>query len=324
MLVPKVASATSIKEYRPIACCSTLYKLISKIITAKLKMVVDSIVGPAQVAFIEGRNILDNMIIAHKLVKGYTQKGVSPRCCIKVDIRKAYDSVEWPFLRMILLEFGIADKISISLLLERFTHFCEVSGLKDNMKKSALYIDGVPREFKEMILQEMKFTLGELPFKYLGVPLSSKKLSIQKWMPLIEKITARHNCWIAKFLSYSGRFQLIKSVTGSSQPSMRALIAWDTICMPMPAGELNVLDIYSWNKASICKLLWAITTNKDTLWIQWIHSFYIKDQNVMALDTPKQACWLIRKIFDTRDWFILKRPIDDLTKYYKQEKFSSK
>ncbi|XP_075076893.1 uncharacterized protein LOC142163499 [Nicotiana tabacum] len=48
-------------------------------------------------AFIEGRNILDNVIMAHELIKGYSQKAVSPICMIKVDIRKAYDSVEWSF-----------------------------------------------------------------------------------------------------------------------------------------------------------------------------------------------------------------------------------
>ncbi|XP_019239207.1 PREDICTED: uncharacterized protein LOC109219222 [Nicotiana attenuata] len=60
-----------------------------------------------------------------------------------------------------------ADKVSINLLLERFNHFSKVSGLKANMEKSAIYIAGVTREFKEMILEEMQFILGELPFKYL-------------------------------------------------------------------------------------------------------------------------------------------------------------
>lgn len=119
-LVPKVASPTYVKEYRSIACCTTLYKVIAKILTEKLKIVVDYVVGPAQSAFIEGRNILDNVILAHELVKGYTQKGVSPRCLIKIDIRKTYDSVEWPFLRMILLEYGMPVKI-VELIMECVT-----------------------------------------------------------------------------------------------------------------------------------------------------------------------------------------------------------
>jgi len=72
--------------------------------------VVDYLVGSSRSTFIEGRNILDNVIIAHELVKGYSRKGVSPRCIVKVDIRKAYDSMDSGFLRMVLIEFGFPGK----------------------------------------------------------------------------------------------------------------------------------------------------------------------------------------------------------------------
>ncbi|KAH0714734.1 hypothetical protein KY284_007639 [Solanum tuberosum] len=75
------------------------------VITARLKKVVDKLVEESQTAFISGRSILDNVIVVHELVKGYFQKGLSPRCLIKIDIRKAYDSLEWNFLKMVLLEF---------------------------------------------------------------------------------------------------------------------------------------------------------------------------------------------------------------------------
>uniref|UniRef100_A0A1U7YVC8 Uncharacterized protein LOC104248562 n=1 Tax=Nicotiana sylvestris TaxID=4096 RepID=A0A1U7YVC8_NICSY len=232
-------------------------------------------------------------------------------------------------------DFNYHPKYGIhQLLMDRFNHFSEVSGLKANMEKSVLYIAGVTKEFKKMILEEMQFILGELPFKYLGVPLSSKKLTVQQCMPLIEKITSRINCWTAELLSYSGKLQLLKSVifemqtywahvflvpkkilkliisacrtflwTGRGEPSRRALIAWDIVCIPFSAGGLNVLDIHIWNKAALCKLLWAVSAKKDTL---WIHSYYIKGQDSMRMDTPKQACWLVRKIFDMRYWFLEK------------------
>ncbi|XP_070002527.1 secreted RxLR effector protein 78-like [Nicotiana tabacum] len=63
------------------------------------------------------RNILNNVILAHELIKGYTQKAVSPSCMIKVDIRKAYDSVEWSFLRDLILELGIPYKM-VNLIME--------------------------------------------------------------------------------------------------------------------------------------------------------------------------------------------------------------
>ncbi|XP_060192448.1 uncharacterized protein LOC132621967 [Lycium barbarum] len=195
-----------------------------------------------------------------------------------------------------------ADKGSIQLLLEAFNHFSRVSGLQANLKKSSFYVAGVPEEFKRQILQQMQFTMGEIPFKYLGVPLSSRKLNIQQCLPLVEKIVTRIRCWSSKWLSYSGRLQLIKSVlyemqtywgqvfllpqkivkmvntvrriflwTGSAETSKKALVAWDTMCLPKAAGELNIIDFAKWNKAAICKLLWALSHKKDTLWVQWTH-----------------------------------------------------
>lgn len=109
-LVPKVSSPTTVKDYRPIACCTTLYKLISKIITRRLKEVISDIVGLAQSAFIEGRSIVDNILFSHEIFKGYSRKGVSPRCVMKIDLRKAYDSLEWSFLHQILAAYGFPAK----------------------------------------------------------------------------------------------------------------------------------------------------------------------------------------------------------------------
>ncbi|XP_019227287.1 PREDICTED: uncharacterized protein LOC109208612 [Nicotiana attenuata] len=180
----------------------------------------------------------------------------------------------------------LADKISIQLMMKAFEHFSAVSGLKAYMEKSSLYITGVDQQLQNQIYDEMHFAVGEIPFKYLGVPLSSKKITVQQCMPLVERMIARIRCWTTKFLSYSGRVQLIKSVLFEIQTY------WSQ----------NFL-IPKKNKATISKLLWAITAKKDTLWVQWIHSFYIKGKSISTMETPKQACWLVRKIFDARKWY---------------------
>ncbi|XP_060195229.1 uncharacterized protein LOC132624469 [Lycium barbarum] len=272
----------------------------------------DFIVGPSQPAFIEGRNTLDNVIVAHELIKGYNNKGVSPRCIIKVDIRKAYDSVEWPFLKMVLLEFGIpyklvelimrcvstvnyslllnggltpsfqakkglrADSHYIQMMLQCFEHFSEISRLKANMEKSCLYIARVTPDFISDLIDKFHFTVGEIPFKYLGVPLSSRKLIIGQCMPLVEKIAAR-----------------VK----------KALVSWETLCKPKSAGGLNILDFYTWNKAAISKLLWAVAMKKDKFWVLWIHSYYIKGKRMEDMVIPKQSSWIVRKILAARGWF---------------------
>lgn len=98
-LVPKKSDASNIGDFRPISLCNVIYKTITKFFANRLKLVVDEVVGIEQGAFIPGRDITDNILIAHELVKHYERKWLSPRACIKVDLRKAFDSISWSFLR---------------------------------------------------------------------------------------------------------------------------------------------------------------------------------------------------------------------------------
>lgn len=86
------------KEYRLIACCTVLYKVIAKILTARMKAVIATVINEAQLGFISGRKIADNIILATELVKAYQRKQISLGCITKIDLQKAYDSVEWVYL----------------------------------------------------------------------------------------------------------------------------------------------------------------------------------------------------------------------------------
>ena len=61
------------------------------------------------------------------------------------------------------------------------------------------------------------FSKREILFRYLGVPFSSKNLSISQRQPLIDKIMGKINTWTTKFLSFVGRLQLVNSVLSAMQ-----------------------------------------------------------------------------------------------------------
>ncbi|GKC49970.1 RNA-directed DNA polymerase, eukaryota, reverse transcriptase zinc-binding domain protein, partial [Tanacetum coccineum] len=105
-LVPKLQTPLKITDYRPIACCNVVYKCISKVITNRLKEGLGSIVDSNQSAFIPGRQISDNIFLAQEFMHGYGRKGGAQRCAFKVDIEKAYDTVDWDFLKIALQRFG--------------------------------------------------------------------------------------------------------------------------------------------------------------------------------------------------------------------------
>ena len=67
-LVPKVPNPSSMHDYRPISCCNTIYKRISKIIGARIKRCIPDIICPAQIAFVKGRSIADNILLTQELV----------------------------------------------------------------------------------------------------------------------------------------------------------------------------------------------------------------------------------------------------------------
>ena len=92
-----------------------------------------------------------------------------------------------------LLLFSRGDLNSIKELHKCFTEFSQASGLQANLNKSSIYCGGVQKEVRQQIVQQLGYTIEELPFKYLGVPLSSKKLNTIQWYPLIDKNMARIN-----------------------------------------------------------------------------------------------------------------------------------
>ncbi|KAL2247981.1 UNVERIFIED_CONTAM: hypothetical protein Sindi_2650400 [Sesamum indicum] len=66
-----------------------------KLIVQRLSVILDKLISPCQAAFVPGRSIGDNIMLAQELFMGYNLAHRPPRCALKVDIRKAYDTVEW-------------------------------------------------------------------------------------------------------------------------------------------------------------------------------------------------------------------------------------
>ncbi|CAN1304339.1 Transposon TX1 uncharacterized 149 kDa protein [Linum perenne] len=102
-LIPKVKSPSQVREFRPISCCSLFYKCVAKILAARMQLVLPDIISESQSGFVKNRKIVDNILLAQELVRMYNHSNASPRCTIKVDLIKAFDSVSWDYLLNMLI-----------------------------------------------------------------------------------------------------------------------------------------------------------------------------------------------------------------------------
>lgn len=100
VLIPKVPNPSQVKYLWPITLCNVLYKLVAKVLANRLKHIPPEIISPAQSAFVPGRLISDNILIAYKFshYMRNRRKGNRGFAAIKLDMSKAYDRVEWHFL----------------------------------------------------------------------------------------------------------------------------------------------------------------------------------------------------------------------------------
>ncbi|CAN1773889.1 LINE-1 retrotransposable element ORF2 protein [Linum perenne] len=386
-LIPKKKNAEDMGHFRPISCCSVIYKVISKVMANRLSAVLPFLVSKNQTAFIKGRNIGDGVLLAHELLSTYKAKA-TPRCAIQIDLQKSFDSVEWSFIIEVMKAMRIPDKfvkwietclnasrisvningslsgyfpakrgfrqgdpispflfvLSMEVLSCLFaqaveqkkyavhpqcksislTHLCfaddllvfakassdgvktvksilerfhKLSGLRFNSEKSKIYIAGLSAEEEGEIVAASGFSKGAIPFRYLGVPLTSGKLRRNDCKTLLEKITKRVTDWKSKKLSYAGKLQLIDSVISEGGKSK---VAWDKVAKPKKEGGVGIKDFRSWNVATVVKHLWQLIMRSGSLWVAWVNKYRLKGACLWGFNS-EAGSWHWKRLMKIRE-----------------------
>lgn len=133
VLIPKVKNPQRMPEFRPISLCNVLYKIGSKALAIRLKNVLDFIISPTQSAFVPNHLITDNVLVAFEINHFIRSQSRNKNdfMTLKLDVSKAYDRVEWNFLRLLLLRLGLTLRFVelIMLYVSSVSYFYMLNGL---------------------------------------------------------------------------------------------------------------------------------------------------------------------------------------------------
>nr|GEX57712.1 RNA-directed DNA polymerase, eukaryota [Tanacetum cinerariifolium] len=136
-LIPKVGNAKFVLEFRPISLIGFQYKIVGKLLANMHSTVTGSHVSVSQSAFIKGRNILDGPLILNECMAWY-RKRKKDLMVFKVDFEKAFDSLRWDYLDVVMENLGF-----------RYKWRTWISGYLNNFRASIL-VNGTPTAEFEM------------------------------------------------------------------------------------------------------------------------------------------------------------------------------
>ncbi|XP_073263197.1 uncharacterized protein [Populus alba] len=303
----EAVNTSSPSDFRPISCCNVIYKVIAKILAGRLAHVLKEIVSPMQNAFLGGRFMSDNINLVQELLRQYGRKRSSPRCLLKVngDIHGFFlgksgvrqgDPLS-PYIFICCMEyFSRMLKLATQQDGFRFHPKCELQGISHLAFADDILLlsRGDPSSVQCLLSQLSLF--GQTS----GLDINPQKSSI-----FFGGVADAQKQVI---LSMSGFKEGSFPFTYLGVPlSPHRLLAsqFSPLLMDLKSsvqGGLGLFDLKARNQSFIGKQLWNIHLKTDSVWIRWIHHFYLRDSNVWLVQAHPSSSPLWKAIISVRDF----------------------
>ncbi|XP_078436377.1 uncharacterized protein LOC144707136 [Wolffia australiana] len=217
-----------------------------------LRVIIGGLIGPFQLAFIPGRQLHESAVVAGEIVSAWKRTGTKGFIC-KVDFAKAYDSLDWKFLWPVMRKRGFP--------------------------KSAFVGFGLSSEEETLCARVLDTPRGSLPMRYLGLPLTGRRLLSTEWQPVIDKVGRRLKGWQSRVpVGVAKRLKglMRRFFWGGNGEGGRGipLVAWDVVCRPMKQGGLGILHLESMNLVLLAKCVEGMVSSTEGLAIKVLRDVY--------------------------------------------------
>ncbi|CAL8164298.1 unnamed protein product [Prunus armeniaca] len=252
VLIPKVKNPKDMTQLWPISLRNILFKIASNVLANRLKIILPSLISSSQSAFVSSRLISDNSILAAEIIHCLRsrRRGKKGLLALKLDMSKAYDRIEWPFLEQMMTKLGFAEqwakrdghlaRVSIcrgappinhlmfvndcylfaranvgdcGTIKEALPWYEKVSGQKVNLQKSAICLSkNVKRQDQLDLAASLGVSCAYHYDKYLGLPMVVDRNKGSLFAHLKERLGKKLYSWKGKLLSSAGKEILIKTV----------------------------------------------------------------------------------------------------------------
>ncbi|XP_019168831.1 PREDICTED: uncharacterized protein LOC109164736 [Ipomoea nil] len=327
VLIPKKDAPETVADMRPIALSNVLYRIMAKVIANRMKPLMGNLISEAQSAFIPGRLITDNILIAAEVGHYLNRKqcGRKGWAALKLDMAKAYDRMEWQFLRWMLewrcnANQGVAagDPLSpylflicaegLSVLLQRaqmsgLIHGCRVARGAPQISHlffaddSLLFFraDGEEAGVIKQCLGRYEELSGQKVNYHKSSVCFSRNTSVEDREEVAICLQVDQAPNFGKYLglpSFVGRNKKARTMNkywwGTGMDGGIHWKAWDKLSIPKKYGGMGFKDLKNFNLAMLGKQAWRLLTSPDTLVAKVYKARYYP--NTTFLDAKVGGC----------------------------------
>ncbi|KAK2438202.1 hypothetical protein QL285_023013 [Trifolium repens] len=338
-LIPKCDNPTVMKDLRPISLCNVLYKMVSKVLANRLMYCLEKCVSEEQSAFIEGRSILDNALIVVEIINALKRRtrGRKGDLALKIDISKAYDRVDWGFMRegltaLIKKSVASGDLHGIQIcrgapvvshllfaddcfllcmstvaecnhLMSLLKTYGDASGQEIKLSKSEVFFS---RNLSLLAQEDLSRMMGVRLVlgtgNYLGLPSMIGRKKKEVFAYIKDRIWKRINSWRGRALSRAGKEVMIKSV-------LQAIPSYIMSIYLLPEGTIKDIE------RMMNSFWWGGGANNNGIkWLAWDRMTHAKSQGGMGFrDLRNFNLAMIAK----QGWNIMTKPYSLVAKIYK-------